>query len=318
LCDIFRDLGKSRNALDGDGRRLVADLERLKASTAGTGPAISGAPDVVLVPDEILCGGPSAVKLAVASTPNPITVKTAKSPGRAQLIRREALILQRLKHPLVLELRDPMSGPSIATAYAWRGPLAECRWRGPNRTAKVVAGIALAMRAVHARRVVHRNLKPQNILLDWDWSVRIAEFGQSNSPAVPEWPSPAGPDALRFLGSIDPRYLAPECYEGTFLPASDVFAFGLILFEILAGCPAFPAGMSAYQIAFKVVEGERPEIPDSVARGARELIEDCWAHEPDDRPTFAAIVDRLAEMEFKVTAGVSRANLGGFVKGIEE
>jgi serine/threonine-protein kinase len=209
---------------------------------------------------------------------------------------------------------------SIATECAGQGSLASnfaagARLRGPDRIAKVIAGIALAMRFVHSRGFVHRNLTPGNILLDWGCGVRIAGFGQSLSP---ERPSLAGLHGLWDRQSIDCRYLAPECYEGTFFPASDVFAFGLILFEILAGFPAFPERLSAYQIAYKVVEGERPEIPDYVATGARELIEDCWAHESDDRPTFAAIVDRLAEMEFKVTAGVSRVKLGAFVKGIEE
>jgi serine/threonine protein kinase len=320
LRKILGDLGQSPNALDEDGRWLVADLERLKASTAGACPAISGTRDVESVPDQILTGDSSVVRLAVDSKANPIAVKTAKNPGRAELIRREALILQNLKHPLVLELRGPVSRESIATAYAWRGSLAECRWRGPNRTAKakIVAGIALAMRAVHARRVVYRDLKPQNILLDWDWSVRIAGFGRSTAPGVPERRSPASPEALWGWCSNDSRYLAPECYDGTFLPASDVFAFGLILFEILAGFPAFSARLGRYKILRSVVEGERPEIPGSVAAGARELIEDCWAHEPDDRPTFAAIVDRLVGMEFKVTAGVNRVKLRAFVKRIEE
>jgi hypothetical protein len=86
----------------------------------------------------------------------------------------------------------------------------------------------------------------------------------------------------------------------------------------LTGRPAFPEDLRAYQILYRVVDGERPEVPDSVAAGARELIEDCWAHDPDDRPTCAAIVDRLEEMDFKVTAGVSRVKLRAFVKRIEE
>jgi hypothetical protein len=119
--------------------------------------------------------------------------------------------------------------------------------------------------------------------------------------------------------SIDSRYLAPERYDGTFRCASDVFAFGLILFEILAGFPAFPESLSRWQIAWMIaVEDARPKIPESVLAPARALIENCWAADPDDRPTFEEIVDRLADMEFKVTAHVNSAKVAKFVKKIED
>jgi serine/threonine protein kinase len=166
------------------------------------------------------------------------------------------------------------------------------------------------MRFVHSRGVRHRDLSPDNILLDWDWNVRIADFGRSSSLDVPD-PS----DAL----SLDSRYLAPECYDGTFRYASDVFAFGLILFEILTGRPAFPESLTPLQIAFAVaIAGARPEIPDFVLPAARQLIADCWEGDADERPTFEEIVDRLAEMNFKVTADVKSAKLVEFVKRIEE
>jgi serine/threonine protein kinase len=233
------------------------------------------------------------------------------------LIHREADILTALKHPLVLELRARTAGatPSIVTEFAGNDSLAsfftgddQRRLRDPNRIAKVIAGIALAMRFVHSRGVAHRDLNPDNILLDWDWTVRIAVFGHS-----------ASLDALPLKRSIAPdigsRYLAPECYDGTFRCASDVFAFGLILFEILVGRPAFPERLPAWKIA---IEGARPEIPDFVLRPARELVAGCWEADPDDRPTFEEVVDRLEEMRWKVTANVDSVKVARFVKRIEE
>jgi hypothetical protein len=115
------------------------------------------------------------------------------------------------------------------------------------------------------------------------------------------------------------RSLAPEFYDGTFRCASDVFAFGLILFEILIGRPAFPESLNPLQIAFAVaIDNARPEIPDSVLRPARELIADCWEADADDRPTFEEIVDRLEEMRWKVTAGVDSVKVARCVKRIEE
>jgi hypothetical protein len=119
--------------------------------------------------------------------------------------------------------------------------------------------------------------------------------------------------------SVDSRYLAPECYDFTFVQASDVFAFGLILFEILSGRRAFQENLNAWQIARMVtLDGVRPEVPNSVLPPARALIEDCWAADPDDRPTFEDIVDRLAAIDFKVLADVNSAKVAEFVKRIED
>jgi serine/threonine protein kinase len=180
----------------------------------------------------------------------------------------------------------------------------------------VIAGIALAMRFAHSRGTIHRDLSPENILLDWDWTVRIADFGNSASLDAPPL---IRPDAPKDYPSGDPRYLAPEGYDGPLRCASDVFAFGLILFEILAGSPAFPDGWNPCQIAHMVAsESIRPDIPESVPAPARALIKDCWAADPDDRPTFEEIVIRLAEMQFKVTMHVNSAKVTEFVKKIKD
>jgi hypothetical protein len=85
------------------------------------------------------------------------------------------------------------------------------------------------------------------------------------------------------------------------------------------GAPAFPESLGPHQIAVIVaVRDRRSEIPDFVIPAVRALIQDCWEADPDDRPTFEEIMDRLAEMEFKVTADVNSVKVVGFVKGIEK
>jgi hypothetical protein len=66
------------------------------------------------------------------------------------------------------------------------------------------------------------------------------------------------------------------------------------------------------------VDGTRPEVSGAVLPSTRALIEGCWETDPDDRPTFEEIVDRLAEMNFRVIANVNSAKVAAFVKGIEE
>jgi TPR repeat protein len=329
LSEIFRPFLESPAPLDCDERRLLCSLQRIKTATAAANAIpIPASPAPAWVGDEIGRGDSSVVRIALDSESNPIAVKTAKNADCAELIHREAAILKALKHPLILELRahsPEMSdgGPSIATEYAGNGSLADLfaadgqrRLWGPNRIAKAIAGIALAMRFAHSRGAVHRDLRPANILVAWDWTVRIADFGRSAGSAAPRLNRPHAPWQL---ASVDPRYLAPECYDGTFRGASDVFAFAVLFAEILGGRPALPEALSRWQIAFAVsVDGARPEIPESAPPPARALIEDCWAADPDDRPTFEEIVDRLAEMEFKVTADVNSAKVAAFVKRIEE
>jgi serine/threonine protein kinase len=125
----------------------------------------------------------SVVQIELDSETNPITVTTAKNPKSAALIDEESAILTAMKHPLVLEIRARIAGhpPSIVTEFVENGSLANfitadghCRFRSPNRIAKVITAIALVMRFVHFCGFCHRSLNPADILLDLDWSVRIA------------------------------------------------------------------------------------------------------------------------------------------------
>jgi serine/threonine protein kinase len=167
------------------------------------------------------------------------------------------------------------------------------------------------MRYLHTAGVVHRDLRPDNIFLDWDWNVRIGGFGHSvcGKSSVDD----------RLLEAGKWSYLAPECFYGKFSQKSDVFAFGLILYELLVGEPAFgKEGRGLYIMKQIAIDEFRPAIPDWVAREVEELISDCWAHEANDRPSFADILARLEAMDFKLTDEVNSVKLRRFVKEVKE
>jgi serine/threonine protein kinase len=167
------------------------------------------------------------------------------------------------------------------------------------------------MQYVHSKGVIHRNLTPDNILLDWDWRVRIANFGISTFTNTVIQPNE--------ITHGDAHYCAPECYKNIDDPVNDVFSFGLILYELVVGQPVFPGSMTPEKVVGAVVlRDSRPSIPDSVLPDTAELIQDCWAAKHSERLCFNGILDRLEKMQFKLIPRVNSSKLTAFVKGIKE
>ncbi len=90
-------------------------------------------------------------------------------------------------------------------------------------------------------------------------------------------------------------YLAPEVLSGHYQASADVFSFGLILYEIFSGRPAFE-GMMPLQIVNALDKNIRPSIPEDLPVAVQELIANCWAHDPKQRPTFKEVVALLANL----------------------
>jgi serine/threonine protein kinase len=116
-----------------------------------------------------------------------IALKTARHGDNAELIGWESTFSNRLNHPLIVDLRDfDFADVAFASEFAGNGSLA-CHLtakRGlgsANRITMIITGIALGMAFVHFRDVIHCHLKPDDVSLDWDWNVRIANWSSSVS-----------------------------------------------------------------------------------------------------------------------------------------
>ncbi|WP_339135661.1 serine/threonine-protein kinase [Streptomyces sp. f51] len=186
------------------------------------------------------------------------------------------------------------AGPSLTAAVADGGPL-------PVHSARVLgAGLAEALTAVHALGLVHRDVKPSNVLLTLDGPLLI-DFGIARATD--------GTASLTSTGvSVgSPGYMSPEQILGKGVTgAADVFSLGAVLAYAATGEPPFPGDSSA-SLLYKVVH-EEPRL-DSLEGELRELVAACLAKEPSVRPGPGEVAARLAP------GGAARLVSAGWLPG---
>ncbi|MET9086066.1 bifunctional serine/threonine-protein kinase/ABC transporter substrate-binding protein [Streptomyces sp. NPDC004237] len=218
--------------------------------------------------------------------------ESAADDGFRARFAREAELARRVENPWVVpvldadaEAREPwlatafVPGPALSEAVAAHGPL-------PTRAVAVLGGLlAEALDAVHAAGLVHRDVKPGNILLVPD-GPRLIDFGIARA---------ADDTALTASGLVvgTPGFLAPEQAEGRpATAASDVFALGCVLAYAATGTPPFGTG-TPDALLYRTVHDE-PEL-GRVDGGLRTLVERCLAKDPDARPTADEVRRLLAQ-----------------------
>ncbi|MFZ4205247.1 protein kinase domain-containing protein [Streptomyces griseoincarnatus] len=188
-----------------------------------------------------------------------------------------------------------VAGPSLTAAVTELGPL-------PEHTVRTLgAGLAEALAAVHGLGLVHRDVKPSNVLLTLDGPLLI-DFGIARATE--------GTASLTSTGvSIgSPGYMSPEQILGKGVTgAADVFSLGAVLAYAATGAPPFPGDSSA-ALLYRVVH-EPPEL-DGLTGDLREVTEACLDKDPSARPSPAAITGRLAP-----EGGAARLVSGGWLPG---
>jgi serine/threonine-protein kinase len=224
--------------------------------------------------------------------------------------RREAEAVGRLSHPgivSVYELGESyialelVEGESLAALLARRGRLP------PEQALPVLAAIAGALDHVHARGVVHRDVKPSNVLVASSGGVKVTDFGTAHLAWAPM--TRTG----ELIGS--PAYMAPEqIVRGGIQPASDVYALGVVAFETLTGTLPF-RGRNLGELLMRIAvepppsaRGPNPALPPGVDL----VLARAFAKDPGHRFQSARNMVAALEAAFGEGGGTAR----GLVEGL--
>ncbi|WP_052408058.1 serine/threonine-protein kinase [Allokutzneria albata] len=215
----------------------------------------------------------------------------AGAADRAQF-RREAENAAQVQHPNAISVFDTIDGDECWLVMEHLPTdsldkiLAEHGTLPPLRVARIGVQIAAALAAVHAKKIVHRDVKPGNILVTGDDLAKLTDFG------ISIWCEVTGTDDGRITGT--PAFMAPEVAAGrAATAASDVFSLGATLFAALEGTPPFGKGEAAVVLA-RAREG-RTE-PMAASGPLAEVITRMLERNPRKRPNADEVRQRLREI----------------------
>jgi predicted Ser/Thr protein kinase len=204
--------------------------------------------------------------------------------------RREAQVAGRLTHPgiaAIYEIAEDRGRPFIAmqfvdgrTLRTWKGP--------PREAALLLRDAARAVHFAHEQGVIHRDLKPDNLMLDAAGRVYVMDFGLARQLS--------GPDKLTLSGMIvgTPAYMCPEQARGERVDArADVYSLGATLYDLLCGHAPF-SGDSVYDIVLRVLEEDPAPLPPSIDPELAAVVFKCLEKDPARRyATAGEVADDL-------------------------
>ena len=242
-----------------------------------------------------------------------------RDPDFSSRFRQEAQSAASLSHPNIVTVYDygeDPSGPYIVMELIDGEDLATILRRSgtlpPRQVARIGAGVARALAAAHARGLVHRDIKPGNVLIGTDGQVKVVDFGIARAIAEAQVTLPG-----TTLGSV--HYFSPEQARGEpATAASDIYSLGIVLYEMLTGSRPWE-GDSAASVALARLSGPipdpmtvRPSVPPDLAAITRRAL----ALDPRDRWASASVLAdaldaTLAPGGSAAAAGAAAAVAGG-------
>ncbi|MEZ5500984.1 MAG: protein kinase [Steroidobacteraceae bacterium] len=224
-----------------------------------------------------------------------INAEVANQDQERQRLAREFAAIAALEHPSIVQIYDygvHEGREYLVMEYFARGDL-KARMRDPlnaNEALRYVTRIAQALEVVHAAGLIHRDLKPHNVMLRDNDDIVLIDFGLAR-----EANGEAGSTRTGVLRG-SPYYMSPEQAQGMVLDArTDLYSLGVIFFELLAERKPF-TGATAMEVLNAHVTGDIPRLPDDVSE-FQSIIDRLLAKRVEDRFASAeALIDALREM----------------------
>jgi len=224
-------------------------------------------------------------------------------------IEREMDTLTQLNHPNIVQLMGMCIGLDdlyIVTEFVKGGslnsklenPSVSLNWKLRIR---LLLEVSLAMAYLHAKGKMHRDLKSHNLLVTEDWKVKVCDFGLArSSPDQDEKRS-----GITMVGTNE--WMAPEVAMGeSYDGKADVFSFAMVMYEVITRTdPPDRKMRDAY--AFKA-DAAKDKIPDDTPPALWDLLVQCAAHNPAERPEFKTVVAALKDL-FANTEGTPEAKV---------
>ncbi|HQF25851.1 MAG TPA: protein kinase [Polyangiaceae bacterium] len=243
----------------------------------------------------------------------------AEVASAVERFRSEVRLTRRITHPNVVRIHDigEHRGEHFYTMECIVGdPLSAAMGKGAAmdvvRAYEYGVQIAEGLAAVHQANVVHRDLKPDNLMVSREGRVVITDFGVAvlrDGPSV---------DVLPLRGAGTPRYMAPEQLEGRSLTEkTDLYALGLILFELLTGDIPWPKedpnalDVARLSVPASSIHTINPRVPESLGRVVLALLE----RDPGGRPDSALA---LVEMLKQVRGEIGEQQVAGAEHGLQQ
>ncbi|MBO4274073.1 serine/threonine-protein kinase, partial [Microbispora triticiradicis] len=237
-------------------------------------------------------------------------------PGFAVRFQGEARAMATVNHPGVVDVYDygvtdvPGDGSTayLVMRFVDGEPLDRLLTRigriGPEPAMELIAQAASALQAVHERGIVHRDIKPGNLLVRPDGTLVLTDFGIARADSGSRLT-----DAGMVLGTA--AYCAPEQAEGApVTPAVDIYALGVVAYECLAGRRPFD-GDSPVTIALKHIREEPPPLPPDVPPAVRAVVERAMSKDPALRWPSAATMSQAARQAVQPGAQIPGAQIPG-------